>query len=61
MGNTQVKSFLIGNVSTLDVFWIAAQGRNDVCCHLSEANGSWHSFYDYNSVIARLCEAIQRS
>jgi hypothetical protein len=24
------KSFLIDNVSALDLFWIAAQGRNDV-------------------------------
>jgi hypothetical protein len=28
-GNTQVKSFLIDN-PPLDLFWIAAQGRNDV-------------------------------
>ncbi|MDR2869951.1 MAG: ATP-binding protein [Deferribacteraceae bacterium] len=25
--------FLIGNVPALDLFWIAAQGHNDVCCH----------------------------
>jgi hypothetical protein len=24
--------FLIDNVPALDLFWIAAQGRNDVCC-----------------------------
>jgi hypothetical protein len=30
MGNTQVELFLIDNVLALDLFWIAAQGRNDV-------------------------------
>jgi hypothetical protein len=28
----QVELFLIDNVPALDLFWIAAQGRNDVCC-----------------------------
>ncbi|MDR2870141.1 MAG: hypothetical protein LBV04_06810, partial [Deferribacteraceae bacterium] len=23
----------MGNTPPLDLFWIAAQGRNDVCCH----------------------------
>ncbi|MDR2869120.1 MAG: hypothetical protein LBV04_01590, partial [Deferribacteraceae bacterium] len=50
-GNTQVELFLIDNVPALDLFWIAAQGRNDVCGHPLQSEWSWYFMTSLMTII----------